>query len=201
MFNLLNQLNLSLQGKDANILLSQNKITAFIKKLNIWKARISDNVVDMFPVLRDYIANKPLIDRELIFSDVQPHLELLSEHFKKYFLKETYDIFDWILNPFVVAKTYLSGHEEELAKLLSDQILMISFNQKTLASFWLGVVDEYPLPFATTYFCETVFSALTNMKTKYRSRLDVESDLRVCLSQIAPRIDKLCSQNQPHPSH
>ena len=71
MFNPLNQLNLSLQGKDANILLSQNKIT-FIKKLNIWKARISDNVVDMFPVLCDYTANKPLSDKELIFSDIQP---------------------------------------------------------------------------------------------------------------------------------
>ena len=212
MFNLLNQLNLSLQGRDANILLSQNKITAFIKKLNIWKARISDNVVDMFPVLCDYIANKPLIDKELIFSDTQPHLELLSEHFKKYFLKETYDNFGCILNPFVVAKTDLSGcEEEELAELSSDRTLMISFNQRALASFWLGVVDEYSLlsqkatkillPFATTYICETAFLALTNMKTKYRSRLAVESDLRVCLSEMAPRIDKLCSQKQLHPSH
>ena len=39
-----------------------------MKKLNIWNARISDNVVDMFPVLYDYVANKPLIDKELIFS-------------------------------------------------------------------------------------------------------------------------------------
>ena len=113
MFNLLNELNLSLQGSDANILLSQNKITAFIKKLNIWKARVSDNVVDMFPVLCDYIANKPLFDKELIFSDIQSHLELLSEHFKKFFLKETYDNFDWILNPTVVAKTDLSWRKEE----------------------------------------------------------------------------------------
>ena len=136
MFSLLNQLNLSLQGRDANILLSQNKITAFIKKLNTWKARISDNVVDMFPVLCDYIANKPLIGKELIFSDIQPHLELLSEHFKKYFLKETFDNFDWILNPFVVAKMNLSGYnEEELPELSFDQTLMISFNQKALASF------------------------------------------------------------------
>ena len=88
-FNLLNQLNLSLQGRDANILLGQNKITAFIKKLNIWNAGIKDNVVDMFPVLCDYIANKPLIDKELIFSDIEQHLKLLSEHFRKYFLKES----------------------------------------------------------------------------------------------------------------
>lgn len=156
----------------------------------------------MFPVLCDYIANKPLINTDLVFSDIQQHLELLSVHFTKYFLKETYENFDWILNPFVVAKTDLSGRkEEELAELSSDRTLMISFNQKPLASFWLSVENEYPLlsqkatqmllPFATTYMCETAFSALTNMKTKYRSRLIIDSELRVCLSQIAPRIDKL----------
>ena len=48
--------------------------------------------------------------------------------------------------------------------------------------------------------CERAFSALTNMKTKYRSRLNVESDLQVCLSQIAPRIDELCQVKQGHPS-
>jgi len=68
---------------------------------------------------------------------------LLSEHFTKYFLKETYDNFDWILNPFV-AKTDLSV-TEEVAALSSDRTPMIIFNQKALASFWLNVVDEYPL--------------------------------------------------------
>ena len=114
-------------------------------------------------------------------------MKLLSEHFRKYFLKETFDNFDWILNPFVAEKTDLSGCEKELAELLSDRALMISFNQKTLASFWLSVLKKYPLllqkatkillPFATTYMCETGFSALTNIKTKHRSRLVVESDL------------------------
>ena len=123
-----------------------------------------------------------------MISDIQQHLKWLSEHFRKYFLKETYDNFDWILNPFVVAKTDLSGHEEEeLAELSTYQTLMISVNQKALACFWLSVLDEYPLLsqkvtkilllFATTYIYETAFSALTNMKTKYRSRLVVVSDL------------------------
>ena len=166
----------------------------------------------MFPVLCDFITNKPLIAKELIFSDIEQHLKLLFEHFRKCFLKETYDNFDWILNPFVVAKTDLSQREEEeLAELSSDRTLMISFNLKALASFWFSVLDEYPLlsqkatkillPFATTYMCETAISTLTNMKTKYRSRLVVESDLRVCLSQSAPSIDELCSKKQPHSSH
>ena len=135
-FNLLNQLNLSLQGRNANILLSQNKITAFTKKLNLWKSRTDDNVVDMFPVLCDCIENKPLIRTDLIFSDIQQHLELLSDHFTKYFLKETFENFDWILNPFLVGKTDLLGREEEeLAELSTDQALMMSFNEKALASF------------------------------------------------------------------
>ena len=48
---------------------------------------------------------------------------------------------------------------------------------------------------------EKAFSALTHMKTKYRSRLNVESDLPVCLSQIAPGIDELCKVKQAHPSN
>ena len=75
---------------------------------------------------------------------------------------------------------------------------MIGSNQKPFASFWLNVADEYPYCFhkrqlhvkfyylfATTYMCETAFSALTNMKTNYRSEIPVKADLRVCLSQIA----------------
>ena len=43
--------------------------------------------------------------------------------------------------------------------------------------------------FVTIYKYEEAFSAFTNMKTKYRSRIAVDADLRVCLSHIAQRID------------
>ena len=152
------------------------------------------------------------LTQSYFFPDIQLHLELLSEHFQKYFMKETYEHFDWVLNPFVASNTELSGRaEKELVELSRDRRLMMSFNQKVLASFWLSIADEYPflskkvttilLPFATTYMCETAFSALTNMKTKYRSRLTLDSDLRVCLYQILPRIDDLCCKKQAHPSH
>ena len=49
--------------------------------------------------------------------------------------------------------------------------------------------------------CEKVFLALIDMKTKYRSRLNVECDLRACLSQIGSRIDELCQVKQTHPLH
>ena len=32
-----------------------------------------------------------------------------------------------------------------MAELSSDRRLLISFNQKAIASFWLSAVDKYPL--------------------------------------------------------
>uniref|UniRef100_A0A0L8FVS6 DUF4371 domain-containing protein n=1 Tax=Octopus bimaculoides TaxID=37653 RepID=A0A0L8FVS6_OCTBM len=97
---------------------------------------------------------------------------------------------------------------EELAEISCDRTLKISFMQQPLSKFWLTVASEYSLLsrkilllFATTYFCEAGFLALTNLKNKYRSRLAPESDLYVRLSLISPRIDSLCKAKQTHPSH
>ena len=57
------------------------------------------------------------------------------------------------------------------------------------------------LPFASTYLCESAFSALTNLKTKHRSCLgNIETVLRPALTKIEPRID-LCKKMQAHHSH
>jgi hypothetical protein len=55
----------------------------------------------------------------------------------------------------------------------------------------VGVGEEHPLlrkkainfllPFATSYLCETGFSGVAALKTKYRSMLNFESDLRVAI--------------------
>jgi len=40
-----------------------------------------------------------------------------------------------------------------------------------------------------------------SLSSLYRFRLVVESDMRVCLSNITPRIDSLCKAKQAHLSH
>ena len=62
---------------------------------------------------------------------------------------------------------------------------------------WLVVLDDMFLScqrsvgchyFATTYLCEAAFSAVTGMKTKYRSRLNIEDDtLFTCVSYAEAR--------------
>uniref|UniRef100_A0A8C4T186 HAT C-terminal dimerisation domain-containing protein n=1 Tax=Erpetoichthys calabaricus TaxID=27687 RepID=A0A8C4T186_ERPCA len=197
---------------DSNILRSHDKIAAFKKKLSIWKTRINKKVLDKFPILDDYICNNLLINADLIICDVEQHLQSLADHFDEYFLNDNIANFDWVRSPFDVELTDLAECEqEELAELSWDRSLQNKFKQQSLSSFWLSVASEYPLifdkavkillPFATTYLCETAFSAFTNMKSKCRSRLAVESDLRVSLSKVAPRIDSLCKSKQAHPSH
>ena len=68
------------------------------------------------------------------------------------------------------------------------------------------MTSEYPdlydkallilLPFATSYLCETGFSALTAIKSKHRARLSVEDDLHLCLSLLSLRCDELCDETQ-----
>jgi hypothetical protein len=75
----------------------------------------------------------------------------------------------------------------------------------------MGTGEEYPhfnkkainilLPFATSYLCKTGFSGVAALKTKYCSMLNIESDLRVAISKLQPRYEKLCCKKQPHPSH
>ena len=57
------------------------------------------------------------------------------------------------------------------------------------------------ISFATTWLCEAKFSSMSVLKTKHRNRLDVEHDLRLCLSKTTPRFQKLVETKQAHCSH
>jgi len=105
----------------------------------------------------------------------------------------------------------LSTDKGELIELSCNEKYKLLFKSTNLVSFWLQLEDKYPLfsaeaisyllHFAPTYLCETSFSALTYLKNKYRTKLNVENDLRLALTNITPRIDSICETKQAHPSH
>jgi hypothetical protein len=119
----------------------------------------------------------------------------------------------WIRNPFIASKARLTVTlEDKLLDLAADEGLKMVFNtMPSLASFWIHVKAEYPelaeialkalLPFPSTYLCESGFSSMSIIKTKYRNSMDIRSPLRVALSTIEPRLDKLASSKQVHRSH
>ena len=52
------------------------------------------------------------------------------------------------------------------------------------------------IPFLTTIFGESEFSAIMYMKNKHRSHLQLEDDLRVTLSKTEPSFERLVMMKQ-----
>ncbi|KAI2649397.1 Zinc finger BED domain-containing protein 5 [Labeo rohita] len=122
-------------------------------------------------------------------------------------------IYDWIIDPFntPAPADFSSAEEDQYIEMTSDSTFRLRFPAQTLSEFWLGVEKEYPLigqrslaillPFATSYLCEIRFSAVASLKTKYRSHLRIEHDLRVAVSSLQPHFENMCATKQAHCSH
>ncbi|XP_067120061.1 zinc finger BED domain-containing protein 5-like [Centruroides vittatus] len=212
-FEKLNSLNLSLQGRNMHILKQTEKISAFRKKLQLWKIKINKECIsDCFPLLHQFVTSNETNLSCNIKSIFVDHLSELIKKFEKYFEADI-DKFTWIQDPFR-AKTpseFTSLEEESLIDLSCDNTLKLKFGSMELSDFWISVKEEYPLlsgkalriliPFATSYLCEAGFSAVAVIKSKYRSKINVEQEMRVAISNFIPRFEKLCSEHQAHPSH
>ncbi|GFV85516.1 zinc finger BED domain-containing protein 5 [Trichonephila clavipes] len=120
--------------------------------------------------------------------------------------------YEWVRDPFQNTPEGLSTTEKEsFVDFTSSGEIRRQFCNKTLFQFWAEVDDEFSelktkafrilLPFSTSYLCETGFSAVAALKTKYTSQLNIEKELRVSISNIKPSFENLCSARQAHGSH
>uniref|UniRef100_A0A8C4RI43 Uncharacterized protein n=1 Tax=Erpetoichthys calabaricus TaxID=27687 RepID=A0A8C4RI43_ERPCA len=199
-FEQLNKLNSSLQGKHTNLITLSDKVSAFMKKLDLWKTRLFQENAEI---------NKP----ELV-KLISEHIQSLLDQFNFYFGDLNVESFSWVSSPFLAHIDSINLPTSELNQLIeltSDTTLKMMHPRVSLMKFWTQASHEYPelsqkafkiiLPFATSYLCECGFSALVTIKTKCRSRLEVEDELRLSLSSITPHLDKLCSNLQAQGSH
>ena len=100
---------------------------------------------------------------------------------------------------------------EQFIDLTSDFTLKSKYNPNSLVSFWVKARAEFSLvdckalrdlvSFTTSYLCEAGFSTVVVIKSKYRNKIDIERQMRVAISKIAPRFDKMCLEQQAHCSH
>ena len=147
--------------------------------------------MDIFSELNDFLEENEL-SQNTVKQSFLNHLQDLTRWFDKYFPEDPDpQKYGWILSPFTVSSSrHLSAELiETLDDLSSDRGLKIAFdNKRSFAEFWISVKKEYSqlsaaatnvlLPFGTTYLCEITFSALSYIKNKYRSRLEVKDNLR-----------------------
>ncbi|XP_003738604.1 SCAN domain-containing protein 3-like [Galendromus occidentalis] len=205
-FSQLNKLNLSLQGASQDIFTSRGKMDAFQRKIALWRSRLAEESFDMFPTCGDYVDEKHM-DPGMILLCIQTHLQSLQNTFARYFPPGEDPRIGrlWIVDPFRVSldECDLSMQEKEsLIELSSDCALKLKFDAGiSRAEFWLSIKEEYSMLsqnamkililFSTTYLCEKTFSAMTAIKTRYRSRLDVRTALRLGVSTLEPNIEEL----------
>lgn len=212
-FEYLNRLNLSLQGQNDNILTSCDKLKAFKEKIQLFKENVKKGKLEMFP------RTAALAESVKITKLISEHLDTLEENFKYYFPSISIKNFDWVRNPFIEF-TLLEyegmnldiNHQEELTELRNDRTLKLEYHEKDLDVFWISIEEQYPiisesaikilLQFSTSYLCELGFSALVNIKNRNRERLQtVDEEMRVCLSNIRPRISDICALHQAQVAH
>ncbi|KAL1265252.1 hypothetical protein QQF64_003279 [Cirrhinus molitorella] len=213
-FSRLNDLNTGLQGKNTSLFTLSDKIEGWIRKLSLWRTRLNNDNFDAFPLLDDFL-NESTVPKASLRQVIGDRLSEMEMQFREYFPENQAmsATEEWIRNPFT--ETSQTGMpielEESLIDMATDTGLKQRFVEKPLVDFWISVHAEYRelsdmalkklLPFASTYLCETGFSALVYIKNKYRARLVVEDSLHLFLSPIQPRLERLASSVQSQPSH
>uniref|UniRef100_UPI00358F8E80 SCAN domain-containing protein 3-like n=1 Tax=Myxine glutinosa TaxID=7769 RepID=UPI00358F8E80 len=195
-FNLLNNLNISFQGKTnrqvKSVFVMYNKIAMFKSKLDLWKRRVQTNdEFDMFENLDDLLS-KSVEERVDIKDVIVEHLVNLRKRFDEYFPVDPRVEKKWIRDPYSVDVQQccnLSNRlKEDLIDIVSDGTLETLFRKDTFVKFWLTVSHEYPdiahlavkflMPFTTTWMCEAGFSTpeLEDLVASYGDEL-IEEEL------------------------
>ena len=116
----LNELNLSLQGQQINVITACEKLKAFKLKLSLWSRRIAKDNVANLPSL-NRIAKNCLLQN--VKHDIIAHLMMLGNSFNGYFSDgELNAAQQWIINPFVFDLTTMSDDDnlkEDLIEIKS----------------------------------------------------------------------------------
>lgn len=103
---------------------------------------------------------------------------------------EAYANKSWITNPFSDRNrsTGISTTaDEELVDLSEDSTMKDVFVREKLIQFWFDARCKYSalssvalkslIPFATSYLCETGFSSMLGVKSKFRNKLELAHSL------------------------
>ncbi len=177
----------------------------------MWGRKLEQGNTESFENLTTFSKTNKLTESTMIPCFLE-HISALRGHFQKYFPDNSVQ-FDWVRDPFTAPAPddLSSSEEEEFIEMTSDSNMMLKFPSQTLFEFWLGVEREFPLigqkavenlyPFGTSYLCKTGFSAVALLKTKYRSRFNIEHYLTVAISKLLPRFEQICSEKQALCSH
>ncbi|KAI6660135.1 hypothetical protein LOD99_10527 [Oopsacas minuta] len=212
-FDKFNAINLQLQGNLVTLVKCKTVVSSFIGKLTLFKQNIARREFYQFP----HLAGLQISDDDLLA--YCEHLEVLKADMIKRFT----DLLElepphWLIDPFCVAAPTVPLYlQEELMDLQSDCEEKAHFTMMGYERLWIAIAgrNKFPnlwkvakllvLAFPTSYLVERGFSAVVQLLTKQRNRLDISQcgDLRLLLTDMKPDINGIIDEHhaQVHPSH
>ena len=162
-----------IQGRNESVLTVTDKLGSFQLKLNLWRKKIEEGVMEMFSLTEALVAWTD--ELPVLKECIRTHLIILQQKLSHYFSDLNISHCDWVRNPFnksAIEAAYFVNHvaQEQMLEMRMDRTLQLKHNEMDLASFWIISQHKYPdivaraihvlLPFATTYLCKLVFSSL-----------------------------------------
>lgn len=223
----LNNLNLQLQGKDKTIGDMISAVKAFKAKLSYLFQQVKNKRLQHFPsvkmVLQSHAGAADVLD-------VDKYCDLLSRLGQEF--EDRFNDFDqlepcvaFIANPF--KEVDVSDISERMAELFSVDLLEMEMEiialqndvllhaQQHSEHFWTLVdtenyknINKVALKisalFGSTYLCESGFSDMNGIKSKFRTRLldeHLDDSIRVNLSKYTPAYKSLVGSMQCQVSH
>ena len=210
-FSHLNDMNVSLQGRDVTVSDVKDKLAGLTARMGVWQARIKLRYTTSFQLLERRLKMNGIELPDNIKNCIIEHLEILSAELRSYFNNDTLHVL-WLRDLFNTEISPNAEEAEELAEFKVLHVMKLAFYNKTDNSrFWLSFYDTYSLlskkasvilvQFPTTYLCKAGFSDLASIKTKSTNRLNVCSDIRLAQSKTEPNIKGLLRRVQEHASH
>ena len=180
-FERLNVLNLSLQGRDSNILVCCDKLSAFQGCIDLWTSKVASGHHSMFPRLSLFVDDGEASLSEVLKALIVSHFTSLKEEFQRYFPDLDSTTFALVRNPFTADVNQCVPDDEDavqegLITLTTDSGAKDLFQHVSLSQVWCGVMQSYPricdialrrpMPFPSTYLCKSAFSTMLTIISK-----------------------------------
>lgn len=218
----LNSFNLELQGKDKNIAEMISSVNSFKAKLALLISHLQIKSLAHFPHMKNMLG-----DNEMNESLFIKHLQLLQKQVEERFsqFRNIEPIVSFCINPFTCQinvmelaagiSDLVQGKAEELELEILDLKNDIVLKSLMSEDLW-KIVDKERFPslkkaaykiksfFGSTYLCESLFSNMNFIKSRYRSRLTDEhlyDCLLTGLSPYSPNYEALANSMQCQRSH
>ena len=144
---------------------------------SLWTRRDERGNSSNFPSLDSTVAQDGLLN-SAVAPEITEHLQNLRNSFDGYFsVGELKQANKWIRDPFLLNLQDMDDDDqlkEDLIELRSNQAIRTELGEKNLADFWASQLETFTVlaveavgvlvAFATTYLCESGFSALAHRR-------------------------------------